>query len=76
MQKRLTRIGNSVGIVLDRRLLEGMDIDVERDEFEVSTDGSVIVITPVRSKRRDAKLKRIATRVFDAYGGAFKKLAE
>lgn len=75
MQKRLTKIGNSLGIVLDRPLLEKLGVDAETD-LEVSTDGSVILISPVRSKRRDAKLKRVTERVFDAYAGAFKKLAE
>ncbi len=75
MQKRLTKIGNSLGIVLDRPLLEKLGVDAETD-LEVSTDGSVILISPVRSKRRDAKLKRVTDRVFDAYAGAFKKLAE
>ena len=75
MQKRLTKIGNSLGIVLDRPLLEKLGVDLETD-LEVSTDGSVILISPVRSKWRDAKLKRVTDRVFDAYAGAFKKLAD
>ena len=75
MQKRLTKIGNSLGIVLVRPLLERLGIDADTD-LELSSDGSVILIAPVRTKRRDAKLKRVADRVFDAYAGAFKKLAE
>lgn len=75
MQKRLTKIGNSLGIVLDRPLLERLGVDAETD-LEISTDGSVILIAPVRSKKRDAKLKKVTDRVFDAYAGAFKKLAE
>ena len=45
-------------------------------ELEVSSDGSVILIAPLRSKKRDAKLKQVSERVFSTYGGAFKKLAE
>lgn len=75
MKKRLTKIGNSLGVVLDRPILEQLGVDAET-ELEISTDGSVILISPVRSKRRDAKLKKVADRVFDAYAGAFKKLAE
>jgi antitoxin component of MazEF toxin-antitoxin module len=76
MKKHLTRIGNSLGIVLDRPLLEKMQVDPEKDVFEVSSDGSVIIITPVRQKRRQAKLKAVADRVFDEYAGVFKLLAE
>ena len=75
MQKRLTKIGNSLGIVLDRPLLERLGVDSETD-LEVSTDGSVILITPVRSKKRDARLKKVTDRAFETYAGAFKKLAE
>jgi antitoxin MazE len=75
MRKRLTKIGNSLGIVLDRPLLDSLGVDAET-ELEVSTDGSIIVVAPVRSKKRDAKLKKITDRVFETYAGAFKKLAE
>lgn len=75
MRKHLTKIGNSLGVVLDRPLLEQLGVDAET-ELEISSDGSVILIAPVRSKKRDAKLKKVTDRVFDAYAGAFKKLAE
>ena len=75
MKKRLSRIGNSLGIVLDRPLLERVGID-EKTEIEISTDGSVIVLSPKRNEKRDARLRKIAGRVFDEYAGAFRKLAE
>ncbi len=75
MRKRLTKIGNSLGVVLDRPLLDQLGVDAET-ELEISSDGSVILIAPVRSKKRDAKLKKVTDRVFDTYAGAFKKLAE
>src|SRR3989442_526117 len=50
MKKRLTRIGNSLGLVLDRPLLERLGIDA-KTQLEVSTDGGVIVIAPARAKR-------------------------
>jgi putative addiction module antidote len=75
MKKRLTKIGNSLGVVLDKPLLDQLGVDADT-ELEISTDGSVILIVPERSKRRDAKLKKVADRVFDTYAGAFKKLAE
>ena len=71
----MTKIGNSLGVVLDRPLLEHLGIDAE-SELEISSDGSVILIAPVRSKKRDAKLKKVTDRVFGTYAGAFKKLAE
>lgn len=75
MTKKLTKIGNSLGVVLERPLLERVGIDA-RTELEVSTDGSVIVIAPRRSKRSDRKLKEVSDWMFEKYAGAFKKLAE
>jgi antitoxin component of MazEF toxin-antitoxin module len=75
MTKKLSKIGNSLGLVLERPLLDRLGIDA-KTELEVSTDGSVIVISPKRSKRRDQRLKEVSDWMFEKYAGAFKKLAE
>jgi antitoxin component of MazEF toxin-antitoxin module len=75
MIKRLTRQGNSVALVLDKPIVEAAGLD-DGQEVEVSTDGDVIVITPVRSKSRQAKLRAIVGRVHAKYAGAFRRLAE
>jgi antitoxin component of MazEF toxin-antitoxin module len=75
MRKKLTRTGNSLALVLDRPLLDQLGID-EETTLELSTDGSVIVVSPVRDKRREAKLREIIDRVDARYAGVFKKLAE
>ncbi len=75
MRKRLTRTGNSFALVLDRALLDQTGIDPDT-QLEVSTDGQVIVISPVRSPARTAKLKGVMERVHARYAGAFKRLAE
>jgi antitoxin MazE len=74
MVKKLTRTGNSLAVVLDRPLLEQTGID-EDTALEVSTDGEVIVISPVRDKKRTARLKRIMSELDEEFGGAFKRLA-
>ena len=58
MLKKLTKTGNSLALVLDKPLRDRAQID-ENTPLEVSTDGDVIVITPVRDRRRTARLKRI-----------------
>lgn len=75
MHKKLTRTGNSLALVLDKGLLEQTRIDADTP-LEVSTDGEVIVISPVRSARRTAKLRRIMEKAHARYAGAFKRLAE
>lgn len=75
MQKKLTKTGNSLALVLDKGLLEATGIDAETP-LEVSTNGEVIVISPVRSPKRTEKLRRVMERAHGQYAGAFKRLAE
>jgi antitoxin component of MazEF toxin-antitoxin module len=75
MQKKLTRTGNSLALVLEKPLLDQLGIGPETP-LEVSTDGDVIVVTPVRDARRTAKLRHAVERAHERYGGVFKKLAE
>jgi antitoxin component of MazEF toxin-antitoxin module len=75
MRKKLTKTGNSLALVLDRPLLEQTGVDAGT-LLEISTDGEVIVISPVRAARRTAKLRRVMERAHDRYAGVFKRLAE
>jgi antitoxin component of MazEF toxin-antitoxin module len=75
MVKTLTRTGNSLALVLDKGLLEATGIDANT-RLEVSTDGDVIVISPVRSTRRTARVRRILDELDREHAGAFRRLAE
>jgi antitoxin component of MazEF toxin-antitoxin module len=75
LQKKLTKTGNSLALVLDKGLLERTGIDADT-MLEVSTDGEVIVISPARGAKRTAKLKRVVERAHSRYAGAFKRLAD
>jgi antitoxin MazE len=75
MPKKLTRTGNSLALVLDRPILEATGIDDET-LLEVSTDGDVIVISPVRPKRRTAKLKNVLEEIHRQHAGVFRRLAK
>lgn len=75
MEKKLTRTGNSLALVLDKPLLEATGIDAETP-LEISTDGDVIVISPVRSARRAAKLRLATQEVLERYAGVFERLAD
>jgi antitoxin MazE len=73
--KTLTRTGNSLALVLDRSLLEATGIDADT-KLEVSTDGDVILISPVRSKKRTAELRRVLAELDEDFAGVFRRLAE
>jgi antitoxin component of MazEF toxin-antitoxin module len=75
MRKRLSRSGNSLALVIDKPLLEALGIDAET-ELELSTDGDVLVVAPVRDRKRSKKLAEIVAEARERYGGVFKRLAE
>ena len=75
MIKSLTRTGNSVALVLDKQLLDAAHLDPNQ-EVEVSTNGRVIVIAPVRSRRDVEKFKRGQELMHEKFAGAFRRLAK
>ena len=75
MRKKLVRTGNSLALVLDKALLKAANIDADT-ELEVSTDGRVLVVSPLQSRRRSAKLRKIVEEAHRRYAGVFKRLAE
>jgi antitoxin component of MazEF toxin-antitoxin module len=74
VRKRLSAIGNSLGLVIEKPILELLDIDRDT-ELELTTDGDRLIIEPVRSARQ-AKLRMAAKRAMDAHDKAFSKLAK
>lgn len=75
MRTRLIRTGDSLTLILDKPLLEQAGID-ESTEIEVSTDGDVIVISPVRTKQHSAKLSKAIGEINERYAGVLKRLSE
>jgi antitoxin MazE len=75
MRKRLTRTGNSLALILDRPLLSAARIEPDTP-LEVSTDGDVIIVTPVRGGRSAARFRRAVAEINRAYAGVFRRLAE
>lgn len=75
MVKRLTRSGNSLALVIDRPLLEELGIDADTD-LELSTDGDVLLVTPVRDPKRRKEVSELVREAHEEYGGVFRRLAE
>ena len=51
MVKRLQKIGNSSGLVIDRAILSLLHMDKD-EEVEISIQGTGIVITPTKNIRK------------------------
>jgi antitoxin component of MazEF toxin-antitoxin module len=73
MRKTLTRHGNSVALVIDKPILELLQIG---SEVDITTDGRSLIISPVVDERDDAKFKAALAKGHKRYGRMLKRLAE
>jgi len=75
MKKKLSRSGNSVALVLDKPLLEQLGLE-ENAEVELSTNGDVLVVTPVRDVARQRRFRKSAEKITEKYAGLFRRLGQ
>ncbi|HPH66205.1 MAG TPA: AbrB/MazE/SpoVT family DNA-binding domain-containing protein [Kofleriaceae bacterium] len=76
MTKNLRQIGNSYGIIIDKAILELLNIGPETD-LEITTDGKRLMIEPVAqpTSKREA-VKAAHAKAMKKYDTAFKRLAK
>ena len=74
VKKKLAAVGNSFGIVIDKPILELLDIDRDT-ELEVTTDGQRLIIEPV-NKDRKARLTATHEKIMKKHDSTFRKLAK
>jgi antitoxin component of MazEF toxin-antitoxin module len=74
MVKKLTRHGNSLALVIDRGVLDLLDID-DKTPLDISTDGKLLIISPVKDEKRKKRFKAALEKTNKKYGGALKRLA-
>lgn len=75
MVKYLTTHGNSAALVLDKPILELLQIDMSTP-LEITTDGNSLVISPVKDASREKKFRASLARVIAKHGKTFAKLAK
>ena len=75
MVKKLTKHGNSLALVIDRAVLDLLKIDTDTP-LEISTDGQVLVISPVRDEEHRDRFRKALESANRRYGRALKRLAE
>ena len=75
MIKKLSKHGNSLALVIDRSILDLLDID-EQTSLDISTDGEALVIAPVRDKKRRKRFEDALASTNERYAKALKRLAE
>lgn len=74
MIKKLTRHGNSMALVIDRGVLDLLKID-DKTPLDISTDGKVLIISPVRDEKRRRRFEEALEKTNRKYGRALKRLA-
>jgi len=75
MIKKLTKHGNSLALVLDRGVLDLLEIDADTP-LNIKTDGKCLIVTPAQTPARRKKFQAALVKVNRQYGPALKKLAE
>ena len=73
MRKKLSAIGNSFGLVIEKPILELLSIDRDT-ELEMTTDGERLIIEPVRTGKKS--LRASAEKVMKKHDATFRKLAK
>lgn len=72
MKKKLSAVGNSFGIVIEKPILELLRINRDTD-LEVTTDGNRLIIEPIRDQK---SVKASAEKILKKHASTFKKLAK
>lgn len=75
MIKNLTKHGNSWALVIDKPVLELLNIDPQMP-LEITTDGQTLVVAPVRDARRRAKFEAALKKTNKKYRRTLKRLAD
>ncbi|HZU52335.1 MAG TPA: hypothetical protein VFF77_00445 [Holophagaceae bacterium] len=73
LQKKLTKVGNSYALILDKPLMDLAGISAQ-EEVVVYSTGHGLVIAPAPAPVRDFKAAK--ERVFARHGEALKRLAD
>lgn len=75
MTKTLIKHGNSLALVIDKPILEMLRITSDTP-LELTTNGDMLLVAPVRDQARQKRLREALRRITDKYGDDLKRLAE
>lgn len=81
MIKKLSKHGNSLAILIDKPILDLLNIN-ETTHINITTDGTNIIIEPIRTKEvptvisKDSKLQKLYEELITKYNNVLKKLSK
>ncbi len=75
MVKKLSEVGNSLGIIIERPILELLDITKDTP-LEIKTDGVALIIRPVKAAPLMDRALAAADRLMNAHEQTYRELAK
>lgn len=75
MVKTLTRHGNSMALIIEKPILDLLGVEPDTP-FSITTNGQVLILTPVRDEARRREFEKSLESVNRKYSPVLKKLAE
>jgi len=75
MIKTLTKHGNSLALVIDKAILDLLEIDA-KTQLSIVTDGRNLIISPANPEQRQKRLKAVLEEGNRRYGKMLKRLAD
>ena len=75
MTKTLIKHGNSLALVIDKPILEMLQISADTP-LELTSNGDTLMISPLRDKARQKKLRASLDKINRKFGDDLKRLAE
>ena len=75
MIKRLTKHGNSLALVIDKGVLDLLEIGASTP-LSITTDGKCLVVSPVRGRGRQKRFRAALEEGNRKYGKMLKRLAD
>lgn len=74
MIKKLSAVGNSLGLIIERPILDLLDITKDT-QLEVRTDGESLIIRPLKRTKKE-RVRESAKRMMAIHDGTLRKLAK
>ena len=75
MIKTLTAHGNSAALIIDKAILELLNIDMSTP-LEIVTDGESLIISPMRDDTHHDRITKSLERVNERHSETLRRLAE
>jgi antitoxin MazE len=75
MTKTLIKHGNSLALVIDKPILEMLDISADTP-LELTSNGDTLMISPVRDEDRQATLQASLNKINTRFGDDLQRLAK